>query len=93
MEHGSDKLPFFDGTNYPYWKIHISVYLQGIDWQVWEICEDPNYEVLVARVGQEQIDPLGHTTQIARLIVFSFRVFRFLNLKESLIVLLFKRSG
>jgi hypothetical protein len=31
MEHGSDKLSFFDGTNYPYWKIHMSAYLQGID--------------------------------------------------------------
>ena len=27
-----------------------------MDWRVWEICEDPNYEVLAARVGQEQID-------------------------------------
>ena len=37
-------------------EIRISTHLQGIDWRVWEICEDPNYEVLAARVGQEQID-------------------------------------
>jgi hypothetical protein len=34
----------------------MSVHLQGIDWWVWDICEDPNYEVLAAHVGQEQID-------------------------------------
>ena len=31
-------------------------HLQGIDWRVWEICEDPNYKVLDAHVGHEQID-------------------------------------
>ena len=56
MERISGKPQYFDGTNYAYWKIHMSAYLQSLDWHVWEICEDPNYEVLVARVGQEQID-------------------------------------
>jgi hypothetical protein len=36
MERGSGKPPFFDGTNYPYWKIRMSAHLQGIDWLVWE---------------------------------------------------------
>ena len=56
MDKFSGKPPPFDGTNYPYWKIRMSAYLQGIGWRVWEICEDANYEVLNARVGQEQID-------------------------------------
>jgi len=56
MERGSVKLPFFDGTNYPFWKICMSAHLQRIDWRGWEICEDPNYKVLAARVDQEQID-------------------------------------
>jgi len=56
MERGSGKPPFFDGTNYPYWKIRMSAYLQSISSRVWEICEDEHYEVLAARVGQEQID-------------------------------------
>jgi hypothetical protein len=34
MERGSGKPPFFDGTNYPYWKIHMSAHLQEIDWKV-----------------------------------------------------------
>jgi hypothetical protein len=70
MEHGSDKLPFFDGTNYLYWKIRMSAHLQGIDWRVWEICEDPNYEVLVARVGQEQIDQHNANSK-AHSVIFS----------------------
>ena len=56
MEHGSGKSLFIDGTNYPYWKIRMSAYLQSISSRVWEICEDERYKVLAARVGQEQID-------------------------------------
>jgi hypothetical protein len=46
MERDFGKPPFFDGTNYPYWKICMSAHLQGIDWQVWEIYEDATYIVL-----------------------------------------------
>jgi hypothetical protein len=56
MEHGSGKPPFFDGTNYPYWKIRMLAHLQRIDWKVWEICENANYVVFEARITQDQID-------------------------------------
>jgi hypothetical protein len=56
MECGSSKPPFFDGTNYLYWKICMSTYLRSIGSWVWEICEDPDYVVLAAQIGQEQID-------------------------------------
>jgi hypothetical protein len=46
MERGFGKPLFFDGTNYPYWKIRMSAHLQGIDWLVWEIYEDATYVVL-----------------------------------------------
>jgi hypothetical protein len=36
MERGSGKPPFFDGTNYPYSKIHMFTHFQGIDRLVWE---------------------------------------------------------
>jgi len=55
IKRGSGKPPHFDGTNYPYWKIRMSAHLQGIDWRVWEICKDSNYEVLAARLAQEQM--------------------------------------
>ena len=46
------------------------MHLQGIDWRVWEICEDPNYKVLAARVGQEQIDQHNANNK-ARSVLFS----------------------
>jgi len=33
----------------------MSAHLQGIDWRVWKICEDSNYKVLAAHLGQEQM--------------------------------------
>jgi hypothetical protein len=70
MERGSDKPPFFDGKSYPYWKIRMSAHLQSIDWRVWVICEDPNYEVLAAHVGQEQIDQYNANSK-AHSVLFS----------------------
>ena len=32
------------------------MHLQGIDWRVWEICENANYVVFDARNTQDQID-------------------------------------
>jgi hypothetical protein len=29
IKHGFGKPPFFDGINYPYWKIHMSAHLQA----------------------------------------------------------------
>ena len=34
----------------------MSAHLQGIDWKVWEICENANYVVLEARITRDQID-------------------------------------
>jgi hypothetical protein len=72
IERGSDKPPFFDGTNYPYWKIRMSAYLQGIDWLVWEIYEDATYVVLEsrARVTQDQKDQHNANSR-ARAVLFS----------------------
>ena len=64
------KPPEFDGVNYPYWKIKMQAHLMGIDWRVWEIVEDPNYEVLAARVGQEQVDQHNANSR-ARSVLFS----------------------
>jgi hypothetical protein len=53
MERGVDKPPFFDGTNYPYWKIHMSAYLQSISYRVWEICLDAIFDAT-----SDQITPI-----------------------------------
>ena len=89
-ERGSKNSPYFDGTNYPYWKIHISAYLQSISSRVWEICEDEHYEVLAARVIQEQIDQYEANSKARNAIFFAFRL---LNLIVFLTQLRLRRSG
>ena len=54
MERGSGKAPY--GTNYPYYKICMSVYLPSINSCVWDIFLDLDYVVLGSCNGQEQID-------------------------------------
>ena len=31
--------PLFDGTNYAYWKVHVRVFLQSLDENVWQAVE------------------------------------------------------
>ena len=56
MDRSVGKSLLFNGMDYPYWKIRMIAYLKSISSRVWEICENECYEVLAARVGQEQID-------------------------------------
>jgi hypothetical protein len=56
MEHGVGKPPFFDGTNYPYWKIHISTYLQSIGYIVLEICLDVVFNAVSERITPIQVE-------------------------------------
>jgi hypothetical protein len=71
MERSFGKPPFFDGSNYTFWKIRMSAHLQGIDWLVWEICEDATYIVLEPRahVMQDQKDR-HNTNSRAREVLF-----------------------
>jgi len=48
----------------------MSAHLPGIDWRVWEIVENADYEVLAAHVGQEQIDQHNANSR-ARAVLFS----------------------
>ena len=33
--------PFFDGNDYPYWKTRMRIYLQALDYEIWEVvCDD-----------------------------------------------------
>jgi hypothetical protein len=56
MERGVGKPPFFDGTNYPYWKILMSAYLQSISYRVWEICLDANFDATSDRITPIQME-------------------------------------
>ncbi|KAH9744000.1 hypothetical protein KPL70_003507 [Citrus sinensis] len=32
--------PYFDGNDYPYWKIRMRIYLQALNYEIWEIVND-----------------------------------------------------
>ena len=66
MEHGFSKPPFFDGTHYPYRKIHMSAFLQSIGYRVWEICLDAASE----RITPIQVE-FYHSNNKARNTLFS----------------------
>jgi hypothetical protein len=70
----------------------MSAHLQGIDWLVWEICEDGTNVVLEARARVTQDQKIG-TTLIAELAQFFSRVFLFQSSRESPIVLPLERFG
>ena len=48
----------------------MSAHLQGVDWKVWEICENANYVVLDAHNTQDKIDQHNANTK-ARSVLFS----------------------
>ena len=34
--------PFFDGNDYPYWKTRMRIYLQALNYEIWEVvCDGP----------------------------------------------------
>ena len=35
--------PFFDGNDYPYWKTRMRVFLQALDYEIWEIVCDGSF--------------------------------------------------
>ena len=82
MERGSSKPPLFDGTNYPYWKIRMLAHLQGIDWKVWEICENANYVVFDARNTQDQIDQHNANSKARSVLFLSLSLSEFEKLSN-----------
>ena len=36
----SNRPPFFNGTNFPYWKARMQAFLQAINMEVWDIVEE-----------------------------------------------------
>ena len=35
--------PYFDGNDYPYWKTRMRIYLQALDYELWEIVCDGSF--------------------------------------------------
>ncbi|KAH9764150.1 hypothetical protein KPL70_001426 [Citrus sinensis] len=46
--------PFFDGNDYPYWKTRMRIYLQALDYDIWEIvCDGPFMPLTKNEVGED----------------------------------------
>ncbi|KAH9768027.1 hypothetical protein KPL71_011486 [Citrus sinensis] len=45
--------PFFDGNDYPYWKTRMRIYLQALDYEIWEVvCDGPFMPLIKNEVGE-----------------------------------------
>ena len=46
--------PFFDGNDYPYWKTRMRIYLQALDYEIWEVvCDGPFMPMIKNEVGDD----------------------------------------
>ncbi|KAH9726520.1 hypothetical protein KPL70_008287 [Citrus sinensis] len=46
--------PYFDGNDYPYWKTRMRIYLQALDYEIWEIVNDGPFMPLTKNeVGED----------------------------------------
>ncbi|KAH9657542.1 hypothetical protein KPL70_023124 [Citrus sinensis] len=46
--------PFFDSNDYPYWKTRMRIYLQALDYEIWEIvCDGPFMPLTKNEVGKD----------------------------------------
>ena len=57
--------------------IRMSAHLQGIDWKVWEICENANYIVLDAHNTYGQIDQHNTNSKAHSVLFFSLSLSEF----------------
>ena len=45
---------YFDGNDYPYWKTRMEIYLQALDYKIWEIINDGHFMTLTKNeVGED----------------------------------------
>ncbi|KAH9735120.1 hypothetical protein KPL71_017636 [Citrus sinensis] len=47
--------PYFDGNDYPYWKTRMRIYLQALDYEIWEIVNDGPFMPLTKNEVREDI--------------------------------------
>ena len=57
--HSIVRPPFFNGSNYSYWKTRMSVWIQGSDYDVWEvICNGPHIPTRPSTDDKEIVTPI-----------------------------------
>ena len=45
--------PFFDGNDYAYWKTMMRIYLQVLDYEIWEVVYDGSFMPMFKNEGDD----------------------------------------
>ncbi|KAH9792587.1 Integrase catalytic domain-containing protein [Citrus sinensis] len=59
--------PFFDGNDYAYWKTRMRIYLQALDYEIWEVvCDGPFMPTFKDEVGDDIPKPPSQWSELER---------------------------
>ncbi|KAH9763597.1 Integrase catalytic domain-containing protein [Citrus sinensis] len=59
--------PFFDGNDYAYWKTRMRIYLQALDYEIWEVvCDGPFMPTLKDEVGDDIPKPSSQWSELEK---------------------------
>ncbi|KAH9792467.1 hypothetical protein KPL71_004134 [Citrus sinensis] len=59
--------PFFDGNDYAYWKTRIRIYLQALDYEIWEVvCDGPFMPTFKDEVGDDIPKPSSQWSELEK---------------------------
>ncbi|KAH9697094.1 hypothetical protein KPL71_023469 [Citrus sinensis] len=59
--------PFFDGNDYAYWKTRMRIYLQALDYEIWEvICDGPFMPTFKDEVGDDIPKPSSQWSELEK---------------------------
>ena len=56
--HSTNRPPLVDGNDYNYWKARMTIYLQSIDYNLWELIENGPYVPMKLIKEEEKLDRL-----------------------------------
>ncbi|KAH9649255.1 Integrase catalytic domain-containing protein [Citrus sinensis] len=59
--------PFFDGNDYAYWKTRMKIYLQALDYEIWEVvCDGPFMPMFKVEVGDDIPKPSSQWSELEK---------------------------
>ncbi|KAH9794680.1 hypothetical protein KPL71_004982 [Citrus sinensis] len=59
--------PFFDGNDYAYWKTKMRIYLQALDYEIWEVvCDGPFMPMFKDEVGDDIPKPSSQWSELEK---------------------------
>ncbi|KAH9724999.1 hypothetical protein KPL70_007704 [Citrus sinensis] len=59
--------PFFDGNDYAYWKTRMRIYLQALDYEIWEVvCDGPFMPMFKDEIGDDIPKPSSQWSELEK---------------------------